>query len=176
MDQLLYFAALGGLMLVYVMSRIYTLPTVAFWDPSYTLPYFASTMLLLGPATLFLLELVRNRRDGADPRRRMLVWQLSAVSLAFVFRMGVAASMAMNVAGTPVVRWYLVAHAVLLTLGAGTCLLMLVRAAYCTADGPDCRITRSDYLGGSVAAVALIWAAELFGRMAFYSGLTTYGM
>ena len=64
-----WLAALVGLGLVYVMSRVYTLPTVPFWNSAATFWTFLASGLLTGAATLLFLNGLAARRDPEAARR-----------------------------------------------------------------------------------------------------------
>lgn len=176
---LLYIAVFGGLGLVYVMSRIYSLPTVAFWDSSLTLAYFAATMLLLGSVTFLAFAVLASTKRPGVVREVLMGPLMPLAALSFVFRMAVAVLQAMHAAGTPVISELLTAHAVLTPLGAGLGLLMAMRGLAgippmdTACDAPPRMSAPGVFL---LFASGLIWAGEVCGRMAFYSGLATFGM
>ena len=81
-----WLAALVGLGLMYVMSRVYTLPTVPFWNSAATFWTFLASGLLTGAATLLFLNGLAARRDSEVARRLTTGPQPVILVLAFGLR------------------------------------------------------------------------------------------
>lgn len=67
-------AAILGLAFVYVMSRVYTIPTVPFWNSLFTYWLFLATSLLLGSSLLLFMDALATRKDPEKKAALLLGW------------------------------------------------------------------------------------------------------
>lgn len=179
--------ALVGLALVYVMARVYMLPTVPAWN-SWATPvrFFATTFLLgsLAVGAAFVVETAwRKSKDEATLSlvRASLRW----IALAAIVLLGVqfvvlptyvaqlaaqggaaAASAALLVQGG---GWLFIARLLLVFLGAG--LLGFFLYKYSAGPGQERLMAAA-----AVSAFALVFISEVLGRMLFYAGYMRIGL
>lgn len=163
-----WLSAALGILFIYVMARVYMLPTEPDWDSVATFFYFLCASLMLGGSLLLLLDAgngeMKNPLLSSDPIILMCVMVLSVI---FAF-------MQMPEAGSPGrdgAMWYIT----LLVAGAGLVLPLVARhtAKLSSLDiAPD----KAWELLGIGAVVALVWMAEFCGRASFYKSFTWFGM
>ncbi len=241
-----WLAALVGLAFVYVMSRVYIIPTEPFWNSLLTFWSFLSTAFLLGASLLLLLDELGVRCRAGGVRQVLLGWLPAVVAIAMGFRLVfllLQLARFRPISGENV--WLEIGEIALLVAGGGLGMLLLARrAALSPAPEPvanavalppggsvphgraepiiparseplppeavDGRIVREDESGVSSApaepvtesvpetvaplgpqtrdcragglvfwtlvTVALIWAAEICGRVLFYKSYVWFGM
>lgn len=172
---LCWLAAILGIVFVYVMSRVYTIPTEAAWNTPLTFWNFMAAGLLLGATVIvFTLELSRKTQD----KQSVLLggWAITlmccmALSLLFiVFQMfghanAATYSLLLCISG--------------LVLGGGIGVLILGRYASRIAitggSGTVARAT-SGLTACTALVFAILWGAEACGRYSFYQNYTWFGM
>lgn len=170
-----WLAALVGLGLVYVMSRVYTLPTVPFWNSAATFWTFLASGLLTGAATLLFLNGLAARRDPEAARRLATGWQPVILVLTFGLRVLVLPLqwMASPMPDHVVLQCWTLAF---LLAGAALGPLLLVRNGCRAALSGESRICPCPLAVRAGILCGLTWAGEICGRMLFYSGYTWFGM
>ena len=165
-----WLSALLGLGLIYVMSRVYTIPTVPFWNSDVSFWVFFFSGLLLGSLVVLFCDSLRTEK----PER------LHAVSLG-----GVPILVGLALAGqTAAFAWQIVGvtpspdpllatlHVGLQVLGAGLFPLMLLRSALRKALEEDfCPLWILSGVG-----LLLGWGGAICGRVLFYGGYSWFGM
>ena len=182
---LLWLSGALGVAFVYVMSRVYTIPTEPAWNSPFTFWNFLSTSVLLGGSLLLVLdELAAGCRAGAA--RRVLLGQGPlAVILAMGFRL-----VFLLLERTYPEHGDLMPQAlslVLLVAGAGLGMPVLARRAARQAVSRHAAANAENsaaYNGksacclcaGTIVATLLIWTAEICGRVLFYLSYTWFGM
>lgn len=150
------FAAIAGIALIYVMSKVYTSVPVPFWQSLSTLLVFLSTGLLLGSVTLLLVRALGGREQGLLPI-------VAAIAVALRLSAGFAhAGLFSSLHAQPAALLYW--HTGLLGLGF-VALLLVARAR-----------PAERYAGLALICAALMWAGELCARIAFYDALTSFTM
>lgn len=170
-----WLAALFGLGLVYVMSRVYTLPTVPFWNSAATFWSFLAAGLLLGAATLLFLNGLADRREPEAQQRLLIGWQPVVLVLAFGLRVLVLPLQWMTVpmpGNVALQVWALV----FLVAGAALGPLLLVRNGCRTVLAAESRACPCPLAVRAGILLGLIWAGEICGRALFYRGYTWFGM
>lgn len=161
-------AALFGLGLLYVMSRVYINPPVLFWSSYLTLAVFVSSALLLGSATLLLVGVWRGTQDQ---RIAALCtnWLPLVVVLAAGLRLVAGVLQLINGFDAPIRLNLLLAHIIGISLG----LLVLFMAMQKRNGGG---LYSPAYAGLVLLAVILFWVAEICGRIMFYEAFEGFSM
>ncbi len=170
-----WLAALLGLGLVYVMSRVYTLPTVPFWNSAATFWTFLAASLLLGAATLLFLNGLAARREPEVTQSLLMGWQPVVIVLAFGLRVLVLPLqwMAAPMPGNAALQIWALAF---LVAGAALGPLLLVRNGCRAALSGQSRVCPCPLAVRAGILLGLIWAGEICGRVLFYRGYTWFGM
>lgn len=88
------FAAVVGVALVFVISKVYSLRTIPAWDTWHTMISFYATSLLLGAlavgVSLVIASEVRTRRGVEDPQsRRLIVTSVRGIAVGSIIVLGV---------------------------------------------------------------------------------------
>lgn len=168
-------AALFGLGLVYVMSRVYTLPTVPFWNSAATFWTFLAAALLLGAATLLFLNGLAARREPDAPRELLLGWQPVVIVLAFGLRVLVLPLQWMTtpMPGNAALQIWSLAF---LLAGAALGPLLLVRNGCRAVLAAESHVCPCPFFVRAGILLGLIWIGEICGRVLFYRGYTWFGM
>ena len=112
-------AAILGLAFVYVMSRVYTIPTVPFWNSLFTYWLFLATSLLLGSSLLLFMDALAARKDPEKKATLLLGWYPVFIVLAFILQMLVI-PLQLLLAQSPFSTYLLAWHLTLLLFGAFT--------------------------------------------------------
>lgn len=160
---LAWLSAALGVLFIYVMARVYMIPTEAAWDSPITFFYFLAAALMLGYSVLLILESLD--KSAGNPLLGKAPYVLMAAmgfSLLFLF-------LRMPQSGAPArtsAIWYII----LLIAGAGIALPAFMRHAAGENAG------KSGGLAPAFCVAALIWIAELCGRASFYKSYTWFGM
>ncbi|MCG2803043.1 MAG: dimethyl sulfoxide reductase anchor subunit [Cellulomonas sp.] len=183
--------ALVGLVLVWVMSNVYLLPTVPAWDTVATpISFFTTTLLLgalaVGAAFVGLLTWRKSRNTEVDEQLIELVRSsLRVIGVASIVLVGVEfvvlPTYVLGLATSDQAAATQSAHAllvgggvafvvrlVLAFLGAGLLGFLLYRAASSRRDSMMFAI--------AVSAFALVLVSESIGRILFYDSLFRVGM
>jgi anaerobic dimethyl sulfoxide reductase subunit C (anchor subunit) len=185
-----WIAALIGIGLVYVMSRIYMQRTVPVWDNLMTPFYFYTTTLLLGTlamGTAFVANytyLQREKLESQDVQRMLLRDSLRWMVIAAIFLLGVefvviplylaylASSPITAAAGSIITDRYnliLAFRLALVFIGAA----ILGVFVYRNALSPG----RERIMGNlTYAAFGLVLASEVLGRYLFYATYVRVGI
>lgn len=231
-----WLAALVGLAFVYVMSRVYIIPTEPFWNSLLTFWSFLSTAFLLGASLLLLLDELGARCRAGGVRQALLGWLPAVVAIAMGFRLVfLLLQLARPRPVSQETFWLEIAQIALLVAGGGLGMLLLARRAAILLPAPEpvanavalppgrgispgqaepmilaqseplaAGEDKDDAPSGSViisdpepvvplgpqtrecgagglvfwtlVAVALIWAAEICGRVLFYKSYVWFGM
>lgn len=181
---LLWLSALVGVAFVYVMSRVYSIPTEPVWNSPFTFWSFLSTSVLLGGSLLLLLdEAAAGCRAGG--MRGVL---LGKGPLVVIVAMGFRLAFLLLQMGEPGHNGYLpdILNIALLVAGGGFGMLALTRRAALLPDAKSGTEPENGaksggpracgLFAGTLAAVVLIWAAEICGRVLFYTSYVWFGM
>lgn len=171
---LCWLAAILGIIFVYVMSKVYIIPTEPAWDSSITFWYFLATSLLLG-ATIMLLALeihnkTKDRGSALLGRWPLIIICAMAFSLVVAFMQisltnkaasfGQIFSIACLVAGGGIGILALGRHASRLTISRGEAIAQ----------------PTNSMIAWTCIVVAIIWCAEVCSRYGFYQSYTWFGM
>lgn len=213
---LLWLAALVGVAFVYVMSRVYMIPTEPLWNSALTFWSFLATAVLLGGSLLLLLDELGAGCRAGGVRRALLGWLPIVVAIAMGFRLVfLLLQMTRPHPATDEAMWLEIAEIALLVAGGGLGMLLLARRATHldhvveqavalppAQPEPLTRIEVADEEATlaeektpvvvektrpagpracgltfwTLVAVALIWAAEICGRVLFYKSYVWFGM
>lgn len=168
-------AAILGLALVYVMSRVYTIPTVPFWNSLFTYWIFLASSLLLGAALLLFVDALAARNDAEKKTALSLGWYPVFIVLAFILQMLVM-PLQMFLAQLPFSTHLLAWHLTLLLFGAALGPLLLVRNGIREMHPDACRVCPCPLWIRAGIILLLIVAGEVCGRVLFYNGYTWFGM
>ena len=161
-------AAAAGIGLLVVMSRVYTSPPVPFWSTDCTFWIFLSTGIMLGAATLLLVAAVRNNGQGAVTR------SLAAGPLPIVLAAAAGARLIFgllqlyNGIGSPVRLDLALANLTGIVL-ALVVLFLAVQRGWRATEKDGAR-----FIVPVASATALLWVAELAGRVMFYEALSPF--
>lgn len=161
-------AAAAGVGLVAVMSRVYTSPPVPFWSTDFTFWVFLSTGVMLGAATLLLIAAVRNNGQGAATRNIASGPLPIALAAAAGARLIFGLLQLYNGIGSPVRLDLALANLTGIVLALVVLFLAVQRG---------CRATEKDgarFIVPVASATALLWVAELAGRVMFYEALSPF--
>ena len=139
-------AAILGLAFVYVMSRVYTIPTVPFWNSLFTYWLFLATSLLLGSSLLLFMDALAARKDPEKKAALLLGWYPVFIVLT------------------------------LLLFGAALGPLLLIRNGVNEMLPGACRTCPCPLWIRAGIILLLVVAGEVCGRALFYSGYTWFGM
>lgn len=161
-----WLSSLCGLALIYVMSQVYVIPTVPFWNSSITVASFFTTAFLLGAATLFLLDSFHQAPVS------LLTPQPIVLLLAFSSRV-VLVPLQVTKAQNPLNISLLDTHVTLLALGILLLFIMARRALKAALATPP-KIFHP--VPCALVLAALLWLGEFAGRALFYSGYSAFGM
>lgn len=168
-------AAILGLAFVYVMSRVYIIPTVPFWDSLLTYWVFLASSLLLGATLLLFIDALAARNDAEKKMALLLGWYPVFIVLAFMLQMlaiPLQLLLAQSSFSTNLLAW----HLTLLLFGAALGPLLLVRNFVREALPTACQICPCPLWIRAGIILLLIVAGEVCGRVLFYSGYTWFGM
>jgi len=81
-------SSIAGVILIYVMARLYMIPTVPPWDNTATITGFFSSALLLGPALVFALYLrynhVHSLYGGGQPLHIIILLIIIALTVKLI--------------------------------------------------------------------------------------------
>ena len=166
-------AAILGLAFVYVMSRVYTIPTVPFWNSLFTYWLFLAASLLLGSSLLLFMDALAARKDPEKKAALLLGWYPVFIVLAFILQMLVI-PLQLLLAQSPFSTYLLAWHLTLLLFGAALGPLLLIRNGVKEMLPDACRACPLWIRAGII--LLLIVAGEVCGRVLFYSGYTWFGM
>lgn len=162
-------AAVAGLGLIFVMSRVYSSPPVLFWSSNLTFWIFLSTGVLLGAATLILVAAMRNSGQSA-PSQRLASGLLPVILVvAAGSRLIFGLMQLLHGIGAPV-RFDL-----MFTNLAGI-LLALVLLVLFIQKGSRMQAGGIGFAVLAFAVAALLWVAEVAGRIMFYEALSSFTM
>lgn len=158
-----WLSAIMGVLFVFVMARIYMLPTEPAWNSYVTFFYFLSAALMLGYSLMLILEQfdqnTQNPLLGYGP---FVLMGVMCISVLCVFlRLPNAESPARASA-----IWYIV----LLVLSTGMALPALVRHAAKYSG----EIKSGLFAMSAIACI--IFIAEICGRVSFYKSYIWFGM
>ena len=168
-------AAILGLAFVYVMSRVYTIPTVPFWNSLFTYWLFLATSLLLGSSLLLFMDALAARKDPEKKAALLLGWYPVFIVLAFILQMLVI-PLQLLLAQSPFSTYLLAWHLTLLLFGAALGPLLLIRNGVNEMLPGACRNCPCPLWIRAGIILLLIVAGEVCGRALFYSGYTWFGM
>ena len=157
------------------MSRVYTIPTVPFWNSLLTYWVFLASSLLLGAALLLFIDALAARNDAEKKMALLLGWYPVFIVLAFMLQMLVMPLQLLLVQSsfsTHLLAWYLT----LLLFGAALGPLLLVRNFVREILPTACQICPCPLWIRAGIILLLIAAGEVCGRVLFYSGYTWFGM
>ena len=168
-------AAILGLAFVYVMSRVYTIPTVPFWNSLFTYWLFLATSLLLGSSLLLFMDALAARKDPEKKAALLLGWYPVFIVLAFILQMLVI-PLQLLLAQSPFSTYLLAWHLTLLLFGAALGPLLLIRNGVNEMLPGACRTCPCPLWIRAGIILLLIVAGEVCGRALFYSGYTWFGM
>ena len=168
-------AAILGLAFVYVMSRVYTIPTVPFWNSLFTYWLFLATSLLLGSSLLLFMDALAARKDPEKKAALLLGWYPVFIVLAFILQMLVI-PLQLLLAQSPFSTYLLAWHLTLLLFGAELGPLLLIRNGVKEMLPDACRACPCPLWIRAGIILLLIVAGEVCGRVLFYSGYTWFGM
>lgn len=166
---------LTGALLVFVMSKVYSQPTVPGWNTPGLLPSFLASILLLGGAWQFLaLSCGWPGRDdgGKSPFSGLVLCALSGlVLMAFAIPLALPDPSAL-VNGSPLALSFAcqIKAQSLHALASGLGVALLTGLAFRVCRG------RTPSPGPAFAALALILAGEIIGRFVFYLSYSRLGM
>ncbi len=179
---LLWISGAVGVAFVCVMSRVYTIPTEPAWNSPFTFWNFLSTSVLLGSSLLLVLDELAARCRAGATREVLLGRGPLIVILAMSFRL----VFLLLQTGHPGHGGFMpeALSIALLVAGGGFGMLALTRCAARQAvsnhpaeNSATSGETRACALCvGTIAATTLIWAAEICGRVLFYTSYTWFGM
>ena len=128
--RLLRLAALVGLAFVYVMSRVYIIPTEPFWNSLLTFWSFLSTAFLLGASLLLLLDELGARCRAGGVRQALLGRLPAVAAIAVGFRLiFLLLQLARPRPISEEIIWLEIVEIALLTAGGGLGMLLLTRRA-----------------------------------------------
>jgi anaerobic dimethyl sulfoxide reductase subunit C (anchor subunit) len=185
-----WLAAIDGLALVYVMSRIYRQPTIPSWNTVLTTLSFYTTALLLGAlgvGAAFVgsyAYLKRKNPDCEDNVCELLQRTIRGISVTAILLLGVefvitplyiaylAYSSVTSVAAVVITQTYdviFIVRLVLVFLGAGLLGVFLYRNTLSTE-----RVRVMTYL--TYSAFLLVLIAEVLGRFMFYASYINIGV
>jgi anaerobic dimethyl sulfoxide reductase subunit C (anchor subunit) len=185
-----WLAAIDGLALVYVMSRIYRQPTIPSWNTVLTTLSFYTTALLLGSlgvGAAFVgsyAYLKRKNPDCEDNVCELLQRTIRGISVTAILLLGVefvitplyiaylAYSSVTSVAAVVITQTYdviFIVRLVLVFLGAGLLGVFLYRNTLSTE-----RVRVMTYL--TYSAFILVLIAEVLGRFMFYASYINIGV
>ena len=168
-------AAILGLAFVYVMSRVYTIPTVPFWNSLFTYWLFLATSLLLGSSLLLFMDALAARKDPEKKAALLLGWYPVFIVLAFILQMLVI-PLQLLLAQSPFSTYLLAWHLTLLLFGAALGPLLLIRNGVNEMLPGACRTCPCPLWIRAGIILLLVVAGEVCGRALFYSGYTWFGM
>ena len=168
-------AAILGLAFVYVMSRVYAIPTVPFWNSLFTYWLFLATSLLLGSSLLLFMDALAARKDPEKKAALLLGWYPVFIVLAFILQMLVI-PLQLLLAQSPFSTYLLAWHLTLLLIGAALGPLLLIRNGVNEMLPGACRNCPCPLWIRAGIILLLIVAGEVCGRALFYSGYTWFGM
>ncbi len=183
--------ALVGLVLVYVISRVYTLRTVPSTDTWHTAVSFYATTFLLGSlavgAALVIASRVRVRRGVEDEAAQALIVRaVRGIAIGSIVVLGVIVVALPTFLGSLAVSDSAAARESLDTLvvtygGLSILQLVLIFAAVAVLAVFLVQLSRGkiDHRGLAVVVVtafALAFSGELIGRMLFYASMVRIGM
>jgi anaerobic dimethyl sulfoxide reductase subunit C (anchor subunit) len=179
-----WLAALDGLVLVFVMSRVYMLPTQPAWNSWATMVSFYATAFLLGAMAMgaaFVANyayLQRKQPGCADAQCALMRAALRWIAVAAVLLVGVELVvlpiyMAMVAAGSTAglasvqlmigaYGWALVLRVILAFVGAGVLAVFLYQNAM--SVGHEKMLSTLAY-----TAFVIVLVAEILGRLLFYA-------
>jgi len=183
---LLWLSAVLGAVFVLAMSRVYLIPTEALWNTPLTVWAFLVTAILLGTSILLLLDVMTAGRDRCclfQGKTPFILIGAALVRLVVLF-------LQKNAAGAEIMPYRAlrehfaaleIAQFCLLLVGIGLALLLSRRASRLSADATEASTDTQTYpvcgsRGIAVLTVAVVWAAELCGRLAFYQKYVWFGM
>ena len=164
-----------GLAFVYVMSRVYTIPTVPFWNSLFTYWLFLATSLLLGSSLLLFMDALAARKDPEKKAALLLGWYPVFIVLAFILQMLVI-PLQLLLAQSPFSTYLLAWHLTLLLFGAALGPLLLIRNGVNEMLPGACRTCPCPLWIRAGIILLLVVAGEVCGRALFYSGYTWFGM
>ena len=145
------------------MSRVYTIPTVPFWNSLFTYWLFLATSLLLGSSLLLFMDALATRKDPEKKAALLLGWYPVFIVLAFILQMLVI-PLQLLLAQSPFSTYLLAWHLLLIRNGVNEMLPGACRTCPCPL-----------WIRAGIILL-LIVAGEVCGRALFYSGYTWFGM
>lgn len=173
---LLWLSAIIGIIFVWAMSMVYTIPTEPAWDTPVTFWRFMASGILLASSLLLLMD-EAGFSQTENPQSALMGYVpfvvISAMALCVIF-------MFMQTGKAGVTANQIVCLT-FLTIGGGFGMLALMRLASRLPD-PGQRLPGSAtpvsaaMLAGIVVCVGLIWLGEIFGRVSFYKSYVWFGM
>ncbi len=168
-------AAILGLAFVYVMSRVYTIPTVPFWNSLFTCWIFLASSLLLGSSLLLFISAIAARNAPEKKAALLLGWYPPFIVLGLILQV-LAIPLQLMLAESPFSVDLLAWHLALLLSGAALGPLLLVRNGVREMLPNACRACSCPLWIRAGIIFLLIAAGEVCGRALFYSGYTWFGM
>ena len=157
------------------MSRVYTIPTVPFWNSLFTYWLFLAASLLLGSSLLLFMDALAARKDPEKKAALLLGWYPVFIVLAFILQMLVI-PLQLLLAQSPFSTYLLAWHLTLLLFGAALGPLLLIRNGVKEMFPDACRACPCPLWIRAGIILLLIVAGEVCGRVLFYSGYTWFGM
>lgn len=164
---MVWLSAALGILFIYVMARVYMLPTEPVWHSCLTFIYFLMAAIMLGASLL----LVCGKYDDAS-HNPLLSW-LPVVLMGAMCISALTAFLRLPEIPAPAhaaQAWYIA----LLVAGAGVALPLIMRAEAREKAG-DLAPKAGPHLC-VIGVAALIWVAEFCGRVSFYKSFAWFGM
>lgn len=165
--------AASGALLVYVISHVYIVENIAAWNSYLTLIIFSVTSILLGAATLLVVDIFRMHGDRMELHELFCSWKPVVIALAFIVRVVLVPLEVIRAEGAVYIP-LLDSHLTFLSCSVVFGGLLLFRNRLQTAA------REKDQTGGFLAlvllAALLLYGAELCGRLFFYSHYSKFGM
>lgn len=183
--------AVTGLVLVYFISRVYSLRTVPAWDTWHTVVRFYATTFLLGflavGVALVVAYGIRTRRGDDDPQaRRLIISSLRGIAVGSILVLGVKFVGLPSYLGGLATSDEVAAHHSLDTLagsygGFSLAQTILVFAGVAVLGIFLAQLSRRAVSARALGVVAgsafvLVLAGEVIGRMLFYASMVRVGM
>lgn len=158
-------AALAGIALIYVISRVYSSTPVPFWSTAMTFWVFLSSGVMLGAGTLFLVAAFCGGGRSATMRSLSGGWLPLVLVAAAGGRLIFGVMQLINGIDAPV-RFEL---AIINLVGISLALVFLFLAVRKQDE-------KMPFTALALAVAVLLWVAEVAGRIMFYEALTSFTM
>lgn len=165
--------ALSGVLMVYVMSNVYTIENVAPWNSSITLASFFTTAILIGAVFLFAVDTFKNKGNKDEILASLTGWKTIVIALAFVARI-VLVPLQVIRASTPVNTTLLDSQLTLTGVAVVLGFFLIFRNALRELNQKEtCSVPLFTRM---VILCLILLAGELCGRFLFFSHYVNFGM